>query len=146
MPYRSQLKVSLQILLYIIHTHNRRDMTSTSPSISPKANDIMELRSIGQVFKPVPTILLKRSYLNILFSKPLYHVHFFCLDTSQNLNRTISFHTMHSHNRRDGSLPPVRFSVMFSSNIQHYSTLLLIHPSLINILSPQFHHFLFPAL
>ncbi|MCD6238750.1 MAG: hypothetical protein J7K51_05425 [Thermotogae bacterium] len=34
---------------HTIHSRNRRDITSTSPSISPEANDIMELRSIGQV-------------------------------------------------------------------------------------------------
>ncbi|MCD6238246.1 MAG: hypothetical protein J7K51_02790 [Thermotogae bacterium] len=31
-------------------------------------------------------------------------------EKSQNPNRTIPFHTIHSHNRRDGSLPPVRFA------------------------------------
>jgi len=41
--------------------------------------------------------------------KSLIYVHFFCLDTSQanqrksqNPNGTISFYTIHSHNRRDG--------------------------------------------
>ncbi|MCD6238969.1 MAG: hypothetical protein J7K51_06565 [Thermotogae bacterium] len=30
--------------------------------------------------------------------------------TREKINGTVSFHTMRSHNRRDRSLPPVRFA------------------------------------
>jgi len=69
---------------------------------------------------PVVTFIFGFAIMTVkcqfIFDPPIY-IHFFCLDTSQtnqrknqNPNGTISFHTMHSHNRRDGSLPPVRFA------------------------------------